>query len=72
VSDSPAARRAQEPSPQNIVTDLRSRDRYMIAFNNAASGLDDATAVKTVSTKITYGRNYAPEPLAISPTFGFA
>jgi hypothetical protein len=39
------------PPSQNIVTDLRSRDRYMIAFNNAASGLDDATAVKTVSTK---------------------
>jgi hypothetical protein len=36
VSDSPGAPRAQASSPQTIVTDLRSRDRWSIAFNEAA------------------------------------
>jgi Helix-turn-helix domain len=44
VSNNPAAPRAQEPSSRNIVTDLRSRDRYMIAFNEAASNIDGANA----------------------------
>jgi hypothetical protein len=39
-ANNPGERRAQEPSSRNIVTDLRSRDRYMIAFNEAAGGFD--------------------------------
>jgi hypothetical protein len=34
------APQAQEPSLQNIVTDLRTRDRWMIAFNEAAGAFD--------------------------------
>jgi hypothetical protein len=38
----PTAPRAQEPASRNIVTDLRSRDQYMIAFNEAASCIEGA------------------------------
>ncbi|SHN87168.1 hypothetical protein [Bradyrhizobium erythrophlei] len=36
----PGAQKAQQTSSRNIVTDLRSRDRYMIAFNEAAGAFD--------------------------------
>jgi hypothetical protein len=44
VSDNPSAQRAQELS-QQIVTDLRSRDRWMKAFNEAMPHVDDVTAL---------------------------
>jgi hypothetical protein len=43
VSDNPRARATQASSAntsQNIVTDLRSRDQWMIAFNEVSGGFD--------------------------------
>ena len=58
MSNNPAAPRAQEPSSRNIVTDLRSRDRYMIAFNEAASSIDGMTVfIATLCNRIALHHN---------------
>ena len=56
--DKPTAPRAQA-TPQNIVTDLRSRERWMIAFNEAAGGFDVSAFDVSLALVVRLGNRIA-------------